>query len=151
MGIRQRDSGTKEQYDLLFTKNLNWKHLELVKRADASAGVESEVAGKEEEWGFGGDRIGTARIQNMHKTHRNSQNCQNTMTKKQRVKKKLKNGTLDGFLRPRSAFILQPMERRDATWGLLRNHCWGPKWDVRGANCHCGGVNAGVSRRGRIG
>jgi len=134
MGIRQRDSGTKEQYDLLFTKNLNWKHLELVKRADASAGVESEVAGKEEEWGFGGDRIGTARIQNMHKTHRNSQNCQNTMTKKQRVKKKLKNGTLDGFLRPRSAFILQPMDGEmrhgvccETTVGVRSGMCEGRK------------------------
>jgi len=31
---------------------------------------------------------------------------------------------------------------------MRQNHCWGTKWDVQGeeggANCHCGGVNAGV-------
>ena len=50
-------------------------------------------------------KVGTAGIQNMHKTHWNSQNCQNTIAKKQWEKKRLKNGTLDGFLCPRPAFI----------------------------------------------
>jgi hypothetical protein len=46
----------------------------------------------------------------MHKTHRNSQNCRNTIAKKQRDKKNLKNGTLDGFLRPRPAFIASTVQ-----------------------------------------
>ncbi|KAF8232886.1 hypothetical protein L208DRAFT_1396639 [Tricholoma matsutake] len=52
-------------------------------------------------------KVGTAGIQNMHKTHWNSQNCRNTqaIAKKQREKKRLKNGTLDGCLCPRPAFI----------------------------------------------
>ncbi|KAF8221981.1 hypothetical protein L208DRAFT_1414187, partial [Tricholoma matsutake] len=56
-------------------------------------------------------KVGTARIQNMHKTHWNSQNCQNTIAKKQQEKKKrLKNGTLDGFLCPRLAFIASTVQ-----------------------------------------
>ena len=53
----------------------------------------------------------SAGVQNMHKTHRNCQNCQNA---KQRVEKK----TLDGFLRPRPAFITSTASngRWDATW-----------------------------------
>jgi len=50
-------------------------------------------------------KVATAGIQNMHKTRRNSQNCRNTIAKKQREKKGLKNEALDGFLRPRPAFI----------------------------------------------
>lgn len=46
----------------------------------------------------------------MHKTHRNSQNCRNTIAKKQREKKRLKNGTLDGFLCPRPAFIASTVQ-----------------------------------------
>ena len=41
----------------------------------------------------------------MHKTHQNSQNCRNTIAKKQQDKKVLKNGTLDRFLCPKPAFI----------------------------------------------
>ena len=46
----------------------------------------------------------------MHKTHRNSQNCQITMAKKRQEKKRLKNGTLDGFLCPRPAFIASTVQ-----------------------------------------
>jgi hypothetical protein len=46
----------------------------------------------------------------MHKTHRNSQNCRNTIAKKQKDIKKLKNGTLDGFLRPRPTFVASTVQ-----------------------------------------
>jgi len=46
----------------------------------------------------------------MHKTHRNSQNCRNTIAKKERDRKKLKNGTLHGFLRPRPTFVASTVQ-----------------------------------------
>ena len=46
----------------------------------------------------------------MHKTHRNSQNCRNTIAKKQQEKKRFKNRTLDGFLCPRLAFIASTVQ-----------------------------------------
>jgi len=55
-------------------------------------------------------KVGTAGVQNMHKKHRNSQNCKNTIAKKHREKKNLKNSTLDGFLRPKPAFITSTVQ-----------------------------------------
>jgi hypothetical protein len=55
-------------------------------------------------------KVGTAGVQNMHKKHRSSQNCKNTIAKKHREKKNLKNSTLDGFLRPKPAFVMSTVQ-----------------------------------------